>query len=141
MLPRKLLALKVNTYRWYWVLGKIFWLNHRRNQYILSKTQGCKTKTSFLPEPKTDTYNSTTGKKFLQPTRSECFGKMVRHLGFSLCFPEVALVAKNGLSYSYLYLLLYVWPQFSIGSLDIKIFASLPLRLLTGGSKNKKSHV
>ncbi len=36
------LALKVNnTYRWYWVLGQIFWLNRRRNQYILSKTQGC----------------------------------------------------------------------------------------------------
>ncbi len=30
---------------------------------------------------------------------------------------------------------LYVWPQFTIGSLDIKIFASLPLRLLTGRSK------
>jgi hypothetical protein len=24
------------------------------------------------------------------------FGKMVQHLGFSLCFPEVALVVKNG---------------------------------------------
>jgi hypothetical protein len=23
------------------------------------------------------------------------FGKMVQHLGFSLCFPEAALVAKN----------------------------------------------
>ncbi len=43
MLPRKLLALKVNTtYRWYWVLGKIFWLNCRRSQYILSKTLGCR---------------------------------------------------------------------------------------------------
>jgi hypothetical protein len=41
MLPQKLLVLKVDTYRWYWVLGKIFWLNHRRNQYILSQTQGC----------------------------------------------------------------------------------------------------
>jgi hypothetical protein len=25
------------------------------------------------------------------------FSKMVQHLGFSLCFPELALVAKNGL--------------------------------------------
>jgi hypothetical protein len=24
------------------------------------------------------------------------FGKLVQQLGFSLCFPEVALVAKNG---------------------------------------------
>ena len=30
---------------------------------------------------------------------------------------------------------LYVWPQFTIRSPDIKIFASLPLRVLTGGSK------
>jgi hypothetical protein len=31
--------------------------------------------------------------------------------------------------------LLYIWPQFTIGSLEIKFFSSLPLRLLTGGSK------
>ncbi len=37
--------------------------------------------------------------------------------------------------------LLYVWPQFTIWSLEIKCFASLPLRLLTGRSKNKKSHL
>jgi hypothetical protein len=39
---KRTVALKVNTYRWYWVLGKIFWLNHRKNQFILSKTQGCR---------------------------------------------------------------------------------------------------
>ncbi len=32
---------------------------------------------------------------------------------------------------------LYVWPQFTIGSLEIKFFALLPLELLTGGSKKK----
>jgi hypothetical protein len=30
-------------------------------------------------------------------TKKIFFGKMVQHLGFSLCFPEVALVAKNGI--------------------------------------------
>ena len=36
-------------------------------------------------------------------------------------------------------ILLYVWPQFTIGSLEIKIFASLLLRLLMGGSKKIRS--
>jgi hypothetical protein len=37
--------------------------------------------------------------------------------------------------------LLYVRPQFTIETLEINFFASLPLRLLTGGSKNKKAHL
>ncbi len=46
--------------------------------------------------------------------------------------------SRVGSFIQYSELILYVWPQFTIGSLEIKIFASLLLRLLTGRSKKSE---